>query len=185
MAGPVPIVLLSGGLDSAVVACLCARHHHDARAIHFDYGQPAAAAELAAARRLAAHLAIPFERVALPPIARLPSGEFRGRNAILVLHAAARVAPAPAVIAAGIHAGAPYYDATPRFAREIQAVLDGYSGGAVVFDAPLLGLSKREVAALARDLDVPLGLTYSCESTSAGPCGACASCLDRKALDVA
>ena len=50
---------------------------------------------------------------------------------------------------------------------------------------PLIKLSKSEVVKLAKNLSVPLELTWSCYSDGEKPCGQCSSCLKRKkALDL-
>jgi 7-cyano-7-deazaguanine synthase len=50
---------------------------------------------------------------------------------------------------------------------------------------PLIKLSKSEVVKLAKNLSVPLELTWSCYSDGEKPCGQCSSCLKRKkALDI-
>ncbi|MBY8992159.1 MAG: 7-cyano-7-deazaguanine synthase, partial [Candidatus Lokiarchaeota archaeon] len=45
---------------------------------------------------------------------------------------------------------------------------------------PLIKLSKSEVVKLAKNLSVPLELTWSCYSDGEKPCGQCSSCLKRK-----
>jgi 7-cyano-7-deazaguanine synthase len=47
---------------------------------------------------------------------------------------------------------------------------------------PLLHLSKARIVALARDLGVPFGLTFSCYDPDADgrPCGQCDACLLRR-----
>jgi 7-cyano-7-deazaguanine synthase len=47
--------------------------------------------------------------------------------------------------------------------------------------APFVQWSKADVYSLALRLDVPLGLTHSCEASDE-PCGSCRSCVDREAL---
>jgi 7-cyano-7-deazaguanine synthase len=64
-------VLLSGGLDSVVAATMAAREMTLALALTADYGQRAAAAEIHAARQVAAFLAIPHEVVPLPWVGRI------------------------------------------------------------------------------------------------------------------
>jgi 7-cyano-7-deazaguanine synthase len=55
------VVLLSGGLDSAVALKVAARRGRVAAALFFDYGQRALARERAAARAIAARLGTKFE----------------------------------------------------------------------------------------------------------------------------
>lgn len=79
MSHPIKVVaLLSAGLDSSVATWL-ARHTHDiVLALTFDYGQVAARREVERASRLARHMGIPHQTLALPWIRR-----FRGAGALL------------------------------------------------------------------------------------------------------
>lgn len=56
-------VLLSGGVDSALVSCLLSETGTTLSALFVDYGQPAALAERAASRAVAEHLALPWRQV--------------------------------------------------------------------------------------------------------------------------
>jgi 7-cyano-7-deazaguanine synthase len=60
------VLLLSGGLDSTVAAWLSRKDAEPAVAITADYGQKAAARELAAAYRIARELGVPHRTVFLP-----------------------------------------------------------------------------------------------------------------------
>jgi 7-cyano-7-deazaguanine synthase len=51
--------------------------------------------------------------------------------------------------------------------------------GAVRFHTPFRDKSKKDVAALAHQLGVPIGRTYSCQVYSDIPCGACPNCVER------
>lgn len=63
---PDAILLLSGGLDSTVAAYLARKSARPIVALTVDYGQKAAARELAAAYRIAAALGVPYRTVFLP-----------------------------------------------------------------------------------------------------------------------
>lgn len=60
------IVLLSGGLDSAVCLAFAVREIEVALCLTADYGQIAAKREIAAARALSAHYGVPHQVVGLP-----------------------------------------------------------------------------------------------------------------------
>src|SRR5688500_11559886 len=60
------VLLLSGGLDSTVAAYLARRDARPVLALTVDYGQKAAARELAAAYRIATDLGVPHRTVFLP-----------------------------------------------------------------------------------------------------------------------
>ncbi len=67
MAEPVSsVILLSGGLDSAANLALCREQDRPVLALTADYGQRAAAREIAAARLLCAHFDVPHRVVELP-----------------------------------------------------------------------------------------------------------------------
>jgi 7-cyano-7-deazaguanine synthase len=70
------ISLLSGGLDSVVATWAAQRDHEVAAALTCDYGQRAAAREIAAAGQVAAKLGCPHIVVHLPWLGQL------GRNAL-------------------------------------------------------------------------------------------------------
>jgi 7-cyano-7-deazaguanine synthase len=182
--GPLVLVLLSGGIDSAATLAVYRRQMAEVSAVHFDYGQPARRSEWEAAEAIAGHYGVPITRIRLGVRPRVRDGEFFGRNALFVLAAAATVGQGPLVIAAGLHTASPYYDTTSAFVGDLQRILDGYAGGSVTFAAPFLETTKKDIVQYARRHRVPLRLTYSCERRNAPPCGACFSCLDRKDLRV-
>jgi len=68
------VALLSSGLDSTVALALARERGPVALALTIDYGQRAAAREVARSRQLAAWFGVPHEVVALPFFGRLPAG---------------------------------------------------------------------------------------------------------------
>ena len=82
----------------------------------------------------------------------------------------------------GIHAGSLYRDCTPAFVTAMQASLDVHTSGTLQLAAPFLTWSKREVYDYAQDIPIPLELTFSCDTGTEPPCGACPSCHDRELL---
>jgi 7-cyano-7-deazaguanine synthase len=73
----------------------------------------------------------------------------------------------------------PFPDATPEFFAAFEAVVNRAVGGAVRVRQPYLGLHKADVMRRAREL--PLHLTFSCIRPVAGKhCGACNKCAERK-----
>jgi queuosine biosynthesis protein QueC len=97
-----------------------------------------------------------------------------GRNAVLLsLAGALAQAQGHGSVVIGCNADdqADYPDCRPGFLRAMQEAL-----GSVV-RAPLIGMTKREVARYARDLGVPVEATWSCyQPRDGGPCGVCAAC---------
>lgn len=171
-------ILLSGGVDSAVVLALLADRRP--RTLWVNYGQPAAKAERCASEAVSAHYGTSWAEITVGGVHAPISGEFRGRNDLLV--AAAVTAGSGRSVALGIHAGTGYTDCSPQWAAAWQGLLDAQYSGRATLVAPLIALTKAQVYALARDSGVPTHLTYSCEAGSS-PCGCCSSCADRRALD--
>jgi 7-cyano-7-deazaguanine synthase len=171
---------MSGGIDSAALVPFYQTRDVDLCALHFDYGQPTAEAERRAVEAICEHyaltLAIQSFGIPLP----CETGEFRARNALFLI-AAAAIEPGSSAIAIGIHAGTPYYDCSEAFVEDLRRVFDGYFGGSVSIDAPFLAFDKRHICEFARRAEVPLDLTFSCERTNDAPCGECPSCRDRLA----
>ena len=177
------VVLMSGGIDSSATLAACQESGISMSGMFVDYGQPSAQSEWEAAQRIASHYLIEIEKVSLGIGLVSDRGEFFGRNALFVLTAAGTIPHRPLVIALGIHALTGYYDTTPLFVRDMQRLLNGYSGGAVTLSVPFLAHTKAEVIGFARENSVPLHLTYSCERQNAPACGECPSCRDRVDLN--
>ena len=170
---------MSGGIDSSATALAILNEGYETSGLFVDYGQPAARCEWRAARDVAHRLGIGIERIDLGFSLAAESGEFFGRNALFILAAAGTVQARPLAIALGIHALSEYYDTQPLFLRQMQGILDGYSGGSVSLSAPFLACPKAEVIEFAREHAVPLEITSSREARSASPCSQCPSCVER------
>lgn len=173
-------VLLSGGIDSAATLALLRAQGWTTEAIFIDFGQPPAEHERRASEQLASARTTPWEQLRVQAL-NVPVGEVPGRNDMLIALAAA--ARPGSHIATGVHAGTNYVDCSPAHVGAWQLLFDLQYGGARRLLAPFLGFTKVEVLRLARELNVPFDLTWSCESAQ-GPCGTCPSCRDRS-LDVA
>ena len=179
-AGPLHVVLLSGGIDSAAALALTLEGHSPASVLFVDYGQAAAASEARASADIAAHYGVGYERVTCAG-RTFGDGEIRGRNALLVHVALITLRTDAGIIVLGIHAGTAYRDCTPAFVDLMQGSYDFHTGGQVSLAAPFLSQVKGDVVNLALRLGVPTDLTYSCEVANQ-PCGSCLSCRDRKEL---
>jgi 7-cyano-7-deazaguanine synthase len=173
-------LLMSGGIDSAVLVPFYRARDVSIHGLHFDYGQLSARAERRAVNAICTHYALPLTIQKLGFSLPCDAGEFRARNALLLL-AAAALEPNSSAIAIGIHAGTPYYDCSDAFLGDMRRMVDGYFGGTVSLEAPFLAFDKQHICEFACRTGVPIDLTYSCERTSDGPCGECPSCRDRQA----
>jgi 7-cyano-7-deazaguanine synthase len=75
------VVLLSGGLDSTVALACALRETLVVLCLTFDYGQRAAAREVAAAAAIARHYGVPHRTVALPFLGEITSTALVNRKA--------------------------------------------------------------------------------------------------------
>lgn len=187
------VVLLSGGVDSAVVLSWAATPvNRLAGAVFVDYGQPVARQEWAAACRIAHHVGTECMKVTLA--AEVALGDCMrigvgltgprivpGRNALLL---SAGVSWAVQVGATEVWYGAnaddarDYPDCRATFIRAFDAMSRTAYGVGV--RAPLLTLYKGHIVRSATQRKLPLDLLWSCyESTTDEPCGRCNSCVAR------
>jgi 7-cyano-7-deazaguanine synthase len=196
-------VLLSAGLDSAVLAAFEARSSH-VHPIYVSAGLAWEPEELAALQRLLT--SPPFATLA--PLARLtftvgdlyplthwalrgappafdtPDEDvyLPGRNIILLTKAAIYCAQHGLTrIALGPLAGNPFPDATPEFFDSMARAFSLGLAQPIRIDAPFAGKDKADVIAIGVDLGVPLEMTISCMNPKAGMhCGVCSKCRERR-----
>lgn len=202
---PAAVVLLSGGLDSMVAAGIAREQGFAIHALTIDYNQRhkvelAAAARIAAALGAARHIVLPIDLtafggsaltadIALPkdgvgeeiPITYVPA-----RNTIFLSLA---LGWAEACGARDIFLGvnaldySGYPDCRPEFIEAFQALADlatkaGVEGDRFRIRAPLLAMSKADIAREADRLGLDAGMSWSCYDPAPGDlhCGLCDSC---------
>jgi 7-cyano-7-deazaguanine synthase len=198
------VVLLSGGLDSMVCAALARERGFAVTALTMDYGQRHRV-ELDAAREIAAaladrHIVLPLDLwafggsaltddVAVPkdgvqpgiPVTYVPA-----RNTIF-LSLALGLAEASGArdIFIGVNAldYSGYPDCRPEFIAEFQRLANaatkaGVEGERFTVHAPLLDMTKSEIASEAERLELDAGLSHSCYDPMADGrhCGRCDAC---------
>lgn len=186
------IVMLSGGVDSALLAARAAATGNLFACMFFDYGQPVAAQERAAATAISNHLGAPL----WTEVARIPGAAYAmrtgvgvsgprivpARNLIMLSLAAAQAASSGrSVVQFGANAADHEYpDCSPAFVGEISKLCEDSCGVSV--EAPLLQTSKAEIVHEAAGLlGDALALCWSCyESNNGAPCGECNSCEANK-----
>ena len=169
------IVLLSGGIDSAV-ALAWARRRWKVTALAFDVaGRPKR--EIRACAALAKWAGVELLRVPAPFLRPRPSGYVPARN--LVMHAVAlSIAEdrgAKAVVAGHNRSDAGFFeDARPSFFRRLERL----NGGARIL-LPFARLTDAQVISRGAALGVPLEKTWTCYRDGARPCRRCSACRGR------
>ena len=197
------IVLLSGGLDSAVSLYIAKKQGFRCHCLIFDYGQRHKK-EIESAKRIArsADCAYQVLKIRLPwkgsslldrririPIKRIniPSTYVAGRNIIFLSFA---LSFAEAVGAGTIFIGAHtqdysgYPDCRKVFFDAFKAVIktglkSGIKKKIINIVTPLIDKDKSGIIRLGRRLGVDFGLTWSCYQGGSRPCGKCDSCRYR------
>jgi 7-cyano-7-deazaguanine synthase len=202
---PLAVVLLSGGLDSMVSAAIARERGFRLLALTIDYNQRhrielEAAARIAETLPVERHIVLPLDLrafggsaltddIAVPkegsggdiPVTYVPA-----RNTIFLSLALGWAEAAGArSIFIGVNAldYSGYPDCRPEFIRGFERLAElatkaGSEGEAFTIEAPLLMLSKPDIAREAARLGLDAGLSWSCyDPTSNGEhCGLCDSC---------
>ena len=203
----IAIVLVSGGLDSAV--CLAeAVLEYDVALLHINYGQRTEARELKAFNDLAEHYGIDRRLVVdisylkqiggsslvdenmsvemgLPEEgAGVPSTyvPFRNAHILCVGMSWAEVIGAKALYIGAVEEdGSGYPDCRKEFYDKFGAAADAGTKPEthVKICTPLITLNKASIVTRGLQLNAPLKLTWSCYTQSDDACGQCESCLLR------
>jgi 7-cyano-7-deazaguanine synthase len=199
------VVLLSGGLDSSVLAYALSRAGLTVKALTVLYGQRHAKEHLAAA---AISRALGIEHVTLDlssirpimsgksallnPDVDVPEGHYAdqsmqvtvvpNRNMLLLsLGAAWSVAAALDGVAYAAHRGdhAIYPDCRPEFAEAMNAAITLCDYRPQRLLRPFVNMTKSDIASLGAVLRVPFELTWSCYVGAEVHCGKCGTCVER------
>ena len=199
------LVLLSGGLDSAVLA---AHEAQSARVlpVYVSVGLAWEQAEIAMVEQLLRAPAFagrldPLTQVAFtmrdvyppthwairgePPAYDTPDEDvyLTGRNLVLLTKAGVVAARHGAHrIALGPLAGNPFPDARPEFFSSMSNSLSLGLAHEIQIATPFLEWEKEQVIKRGVELEVPLELTLSCMNPAPGPthCGLCSKCRERR-----
>ena len=203
------VVLLSGGLDSAVALYVAKQAGHEVHALSFDYGQRHNK-ELNCAKAIAQKAGVASHNIVtlnldlwggssltdknIPvengdvnrtdiPITYVPA-----RNMVF-LSIAASLAEAKG--ARHIYIGVSqvdysgYVDCRREFIDAMQeainkgTVMGAEKGETITIHAPFINMTKSQEITLGQELGVDFGLTWSCYRGGEKPCGTCDSCLLR------
>lgn len=194
------VIVLSGGVDSAVVLAEMLSRGMKCAALTVDYGQRHRR-EVESARAIARHYEIEHQICALSgfgsgaltdPTVDVPFGHFEdpvmkktvipGRNALLLALAGGYAASLGAeVVAYGAHAGdrAIYPDCRAVFVEAMREVLKCMHYDPIDLAVPFLHWTKGQIIRRGVELSVPFEFTWTCYLGGKEPCGKCGSCVER------
>jgi 7-cyano-7-deazaguanine synthase len=203
------VAVVSGGLDSAVLAHDLLADGWELRLVSFDYGQRHAV-ELDHARRLAVALEARHDVVDLRSVGALLSGSaltdgtvevpdghytdesmrstvVANRNAIFAMVATGlAVADGAHAVGLGIHAGdhAIYPDCRPPFVAAAEHLArvanEGFVAASFQILAPFVSWSKADIVRRGAELGVEFAETWSCYKGADVHCGTCGTCVERR-----
>lgn len=197
------LCIMSGGMDSTLVAYIMRARGYEIIALHFNYGQRTVAKELQAYRQICDHVgacekyeidldffkaigasALTDHSIDVPtsgiepgvPVTYVPF-----RNGIFLSIATAIAEKEGCeVIAIGVveEDSSGYPDCRESFIRAFEeaANLGTKETTHIHIEMPLVHLQKSQIVQEAHKLDVPLELTWSCYKSDDKACGVCDSC---------
>ena len=198
------VVLVSGGMDSAVVLALARERGLECYALSVSYGQRhsaelAAAAELSKSQGAVAHKLVTVDLRSIggsaltadidvpknedPSADRIPVTYIPARNTLLLslaLGFAEVVGAFDVFIGVNALDYSGYPDCRPEFIRAFEKLANvatkaGATGGSFTIHAPLIDMSKAQIIKLGTDLGVSYASTTSCYDPD--PAGrACGEC---------
>lgn len=187
------VTLVSGGLDSTLVACLAKEEGMLQYPLFIDYGQICRDKELAACRKAMAALNLPDPEVAnlagygkliksglTDPSLHIVDDAFTpGRNMLFVLTASAYAYQmgADAISIALLHEDTSLFpDQTAAFIEDAEKMIHRCMGCKIHVLAPLASYHKIDVVTLAEAKGIRD--TYSCHKGEKQACGECIACKE-------
>jgi len=197
------IVLLSGGVDSAVTLWWANKQGWRIRPLTFDYFRRPSQENVAVEALTKKAGTEPVRRVDLPFLKEVddlrsegfenrrlldsPEGYIPGRNLIFYGLAGYYAELDGVRYIVGGHNGIDpesFPDSSPKFFNFLNSVfhmsLWSYDASPVQILVPLSGKSKEEVVRLGLEMDVPFEVTWSCYWDRPVHCGTCVSCRERR-----
>ena len=196
------IILLSGGLDSAVSLALALRKGLKVKlALTFDYGQKSAGQEIRSARFLCRRYHIKHQVFNLKWLGKLASNPLTDKSKPIPKHFASHLVWIPNRNALFINIAASFAEALgyryiiTGFNKEeavnfpdnsipfINAVNQTLKYSALKGNVKVVSftakMNKKQMTNQARRLGLPLDKLWSCYEGGKTPCGVCESCLRR------
>lgn len=189
------VTLVSGGLDSVLVAKLTQEEGIQQFPLFVDYGQRSRDRELAACHRAMVDLNLPEPKLAdlsgfgvlirsglTDPKLHIVDDAFTpGRNMLFLLTAAAYAyqVGADAVSIGLLHESTHLFpDQTSTFLHAAEGMVSSCMGKRIRILAPLAAFNKADVVMLARQKGIRN--TYSCHAGKEEACGECIACNEYK-----
>jgi 7-cyano-7-deazaguanine synthase len=186
------LVLLSGGIDSAVAHVWAMQNYSEVQAITFNYHLRPFRERLAVYRLLQdfhtplIEVPIGFLREASDTKsfnAEVPEGYIPNRNMIFYSIASyyAEIHSCTALVGGHIGVDAESFpDASPQFFDQFSSLVNHVLlVQKFKIELPLLQMTKSEVMKKALEWKVPFESTWSCYWDAEMPCGKCVSCIER------
>lgn len=185
------VLLLSGGVDSSVLAYHLKNQGREVHGFSVNYGQ-AHLRELHSAAYVASQACASYEVVDVPsmfaPNALTGGGEdvvVPVRNLIFLSLAyayAVRIGAEEVAIGVVKNDAERFPDCRPVFMGEFYETIGSALGHKNVprLRTPFIYKTKREVVEIGRTLGVPFEKTWSCYHGNMEPCGKCLACKDRE-----
>lgn len=198
-------VLLSGGMDSAVLLGDRVDAGEVPLALFFHYGAKHNDREAPFAERQARNYGIAFQRIDLPFVrdlftsdllaggGEIPEGHYEEptmkqtvvpfRNAIMLSIAAGVAESAGAeAVAIAAHSGdhAIYPDCREPFMSAMAAAMEEGTYAGIQLLRPFIHFRKEDIAARGAELDVDFSGTWSCYKGGDIHCGRCGTCVERR-----
>ena len=193
------VTLVSGGLDSTLIAYLAKEEGIQQYPLFIDYGQRSRDRELAACRQVMKKLSLSNLEIAqlsdygrliksglTDPRQRVLEDAFTpGRNMLFLLVASAYAfqRQADAISIGLLHEETSLFpDQTSAFLKEAEGLIARIMGHGIKVLAPLSEFRKQQVITLAQEKGIDG--TYSCHLGGEVPCGACIACNEFKIPEV-
>lgn len=192
------VTLVSGGLDSTVMAILASQEGLTQFPLFIDYGQLGRTKELDACTANFSRHGLPAPHVApldgfgrllssgiTDPTKRILEDAFLPCRNLLFITVGAAYAHQCGASAVGIglldEAFSLFPDQTKNFLVDAEALVSKSLGRAIKISAPLMAFSKAQVVEIAKSLGVTG--TYSCHAGADEPCGQCVACKEYVGLE--